>query len=240
MPGMASATEQLDRRGRRRLESIEEVLDHAVAIMAEEGVAGLSLGEIARRMGIRPPSLYVYFPSKHALYDALFARGWRLLTEAMRGQLSEPLPDGADLAAVMQRAGETFVRWAIEHAAYAQLLFWRPVPGFDPTPAAYRPAEELYQLGRSRLGELQAGKMIRADADLDATFRDWTVLVSGVISQQLSNAPDEPFERGRFTAALPSLAAMFAAHYGIPARARAPRHTTSTRRGHADPRRSDR
>jgi AcrR family transcriptional regulator len=35
-------------------------------------------------MGIRPPSVYVHFPSKHPLYDALFARGARLLLEAMR------------------------------------------------------------------------------------------------------------------------------------------------------------
>src|SRR3954452_894415 len=76
---MTTEAVPVDRRQRRRLETIEEVLDHAAAIMAEEGVAGLSLGEIARRMGIRTPSLYVYFRSKHALYDALFARGWREL-----------------------------------------------------------------------------------------------------------------------------------------------------------------
>jgi len=52
-----------------------------------QGVAGLSVGEIARRMGIRPPSVYVYFPSKHALYDALFARGAQLLLEAADDQL---------------------------------------------------------------------------------------------------------------------------------------------------------
>ncbi len=71
----------LDRRQRRRQETIEEVLDIAVEIMAEQGVAGLSIGEIARRMGIRPPSLYVYFDSKNALYDALFARGARGVLE---------------------------------------------------------------------------------------------------------------------------------------------------------------
>ncbi len=74
-PGPVAAT---DRRHRRRQETIEEILDIAVQIMAEQGVAGLSVGEIARRMGIRPPSVYVYFPSKHALYDALFARGAQL------------------------------------------------------------------------------------------------------------------------------------------------------------------
>src|SRR4051794_33534275 len=72
-----TATTPLDSRARRRLETIEEVLDIAVEIMTEQGVAGLSLGEVARRMGIRPPSLYVYFPSKDALYDALFERGAR-------------------------------------------------------------------------------------------------------------------------------------------------------------------
>ena len=45
--------------------------------MTEYGVGGLSLGEVARRMGLRTPSLYVYFDSKNAVYDAVFARGWR-------------------------------------------------------------------------------------------------------------------------------------------------------------------
>jgi hypothetical protein len=44
------------------------------------------------------------------------------------------------------------------------------------------------------------------------------VLVSGVITQQLANAPDEHPERGRFVAALPGLSAMFAMHYGAPRR----------------------
>ena len=76
---MTTPPAQLDRRQRRRQETITEVIDTAAEIMVEQGVAGLSLGEVARRMGIRPPSLYVYFPSKHALYDALFAQGAELV-----------------------------------------------------------------------------------------------------------------------------------------------------------------
>jgi AcrR family transcriptional regulator len=218
---MASDVVPGERRHRRRLETIEEVLDHAVRIMEHDGVAGLSLGEIARRMGIRPPSLYVYFPSKHALYDALFARGWQLLLVRMRAcdELRPAVED--DLAAVMLRFGEEFVRWSVENMAYAQLLFWRPVPGYRPSEAAYSPAVELYAESRQRLAELKQRGVMRADADIEAALRDWTVLVAGVISQQLSNAPDEPFASGRFTTALPGLAAMFATHYGNPVRARA-------------------
>src|SRR3954471_5781234 len=132
----------LDRRQRRRQESIEEVLDHAVEIMAEQGVAGLSIGEIARRMDIRPPSLYVYFPSKNALYDALFARGAALLVETMQ-EHTEQSDESDPLRAELRPAPRRFVEWCVAHPAYSQLLFWRPVPGFTPTPEAYEPAVQL-------------------------------------------------------------------------------------------------
>src|SRR4051795_2292209 len=133
----------LDRRQRRRQETIEEVLDIAVEIMTEQGVAGLSIGEVARRMGIRPPSLYVYFPSKDALYDALFERGAR---EVQHGVTEETAPLLGNLDPswsfedVLLDASTAFVRWAVEHPAYTQLLYWRPVPGFEPSAEAFAPA----------------------------------------------------------------------------------------------------
>lgn len=223
---MTTETAPLDRRHRRRLETIEEVLDHAVEIMATDGVAGLSLGEIARRMGIRTPSLYVYFPSKHALYDALFARGWRELLSTMRSIYdSDDIETSDDLAPVMLETGRLMARWAVENSAYAQLLFWRPVPGFRPSDEAYAPAVELYAEGLARLARLQERGLIRQDVEIDDVQRDWTVIVSGVVSQQLANAPDQPFDSGRFTTSLPGLVAMFVSHYGA--------QPTSPRRGHA-------
>src|ERR1700709_1175724 len=150
-----------DRRHRRRQETIEQVLDVAADVMTEDGVAGLSLGEVARRMGIRPPSLYVYFDGKHALYDSLFERGWRQLLEAMQAA-EDAHPPGAP-AEDLQHFGAAFVRWGVEHPAYAPLMFWRPVPGFAPTPAAYAPAVALAGLGRGFLGRLQARGGLRAD-----------------------------------------------------------------------------
>src|SRR3954464_12505168 len=104
-----------DRRHQRRRETIEQVLDTAVEVMADQGVAGLTLGEVARRMGIRPPSLYVYFDSKHALYDALFERGARLLLETLLAAQAR-LPR-TDPVADFRWGSEVFVRWAVEHPA---------------------------------------------------------------------------------------------------------------------------
>jgi AcrR family transcriptional regulator len=218
-----------DRRHRRRQETIEEILDIAVQIMAEQGVAGLSVGEIARRMGIRPPSVYVYFPSKHALYDALFARGAQLLLQAMQGVLTAAPPARpATLEEILLPGARAFVRWSVEHAAYSQLLFWRPVPGFTPSPQAYQAAIELIELGRDRLKALQDAGLLRAEAPIQQIERDWTILLSGVVSQQLSNAPQQAFDEGHFTAAIPELIAMFADHYSshtlAPATSRQRRH----------------
>jgi len=226
---MSSEPVALDRRQRRRQETIEEVLDIAAEIMAEQGVAGLSIGEVARRMGIRPPSLYVYFPSKNALYDALFARGARMVMDHVRadeeahGDVARPLDE------VLLNAAQTFVRWSVEHPAYTQLLFWRPVPGFTPSEEAYAPAVELVEFSQARFAEMQHRGLLRADVDLDDVQRDWTVLISGVISQQMSNAPDEPVGSGRFTAALPGLVEMFVRHYGAKPSVRATSKRRTTR-----------
>jgi AcrR family transcriptional regulator len=201
-----------DRRQRRRQETIEQVLDIAVEVMAEQGVAGLTLGEVARRMGIRPPSLYGYFDGKNALYDALFERGWRDLLATMRAV--EAASDGRDLVADLLASESAFVRWAVEHPAYAPLMFWRPVPGFVPSERAYAPATELERMAREFLVVLRSAGLLRPDADLDLVYRTQTALIAGVISQQLANAPGEPFETGTFTSTLPDLVAMWLAHHG--------------------------
>jgi AcrR family transcriptional regulator len=203
-----------DRRQRRRQETIEEVLDIAVEIMATDGVAGLSLGEVARRMGIRPPSLYVYFPSKMALYDALFARGAREVHDEMAAAYGRLVDVATSLEEYLLTTSATYIRWRVSHPVYSQLLYWRPVPGFVPSEEAYAPAVELVEQAIGVFRALQERGWIRADVPAEDVFRDWTVITSGVASQQMSNAPDESFEDGRFTAALPGLVAMFARHYG--------------------------
>ena len=202
-----------DRRHRRRQQTIEEILDVAVAVMAEEGAGGLSLGEVARRIGVRTPSLYVYFDSKNALYDAVFRRGWSLALEVVAAT-ERRMPGTGDPAGELLAGAQAFVRWALAHPAYAQLMFWRPVPGFQPSDQAYAPAVELLASTTSTLAAMRDAGALRADVDLADVVAAWTSLVSGVISQQLSNAPDEPFERGSFSRLLPQLVAMFLSYYG--------------------------
>jgi AcrR family transcriptional regulator len=220
------STASLDRRARRRQQTIDEVLDTAVEIMTEQGAGGLSLGEVARRMGIRPPSLYVYFPSKHAIYDALFARGARDLFDTMQ-EATHGFTASEDMAQTLLTAGSAMVRWCVANPAYSQLLFWRPVPGFVPSQEAYAPAVELVESSQRAFTDLQEQGLLRTDIPVDQVFRDWTIVIAGITSQQLSNAPDETFEDGRFTSALPDLVEMFCRMYGTRSPAATARPTST-------------
>ena len=143
---IVSSVTQSDRRLVRRRQMIEEALDTAVAIMEEAGAGGLSMSEIARRIGIRQPSLYKYFGSLHAVYDALFARGLERNGAAVQAAIEQ----GPGGVATIRAAARAVVRWAVENPALAQLLYWRPVPGFAPTAATI--AVSVQQMDQLRAG----------------------------------------------------------------------------------------
>jgi AcrR family transcriptional regulator len=184
-----------DRRGARRALLIEEALDHAVAIMSEHGVGALTVSEMARRMGVRGPSLYKYFPSLHAVYDLLFARAAAAHNAAMREAI-EPLPQGVDRVRALARAS---LGWSLANPALGQLMFWRPVPGFEPSPASF--AISVEGLGRLR-AELAAGVargQLTPGADSNDAARLLTVVISGLFTRQTSNQPGASYEEGMFS-----------------------------------------
>jgi AcrR family transcriptional regulator len=194
---------------RRRAAVMAEALDHAVALMTEEGVGALSVSEVARRMGMRGPSLYKYFPSRHALYDALFARGLADQQAAVRAAVADLDPGVPRI-----RAGAAaVVRWAVEHPALAQLLHWRPVPGFEPSPAVFAPSVAEMSEVRAEFAEaVRLGQLVPA-ADSDEAVRLYTVVLSGLISQQLANQPGASYAEGAFSRLTPSAIDLFlAAH----------------------------
>jgi len=190
-----------DRRARRRQETIEEILAIAEDVMNLEGAGGLSLSEIARRLGVKPPSIYKYFGSLMAIYDALFARGQEAHLEAMRIAIDGAEPGFAALAAGLDASG----RWCRDHPAMAQLMFWRPVPGFEPTPEAMAPSFEMVAIQRRALTAAVARGQLGAGADSEEAILLISTMISGVIGQVLANEPDLPWGEGRFSPLLPKL-----------------------------------
>ena len=49
----------------------QRILDKALELFAAQGYDSVSVGEIARAVGIKAPSLYNHFPGKRAIFDAI-------------------------------------------------------------------------------------------------------------------------------------------------------------------------
>lgn len=61
----------------------EEILDVAERVLEETGHDGFGIGELARALGIKPPSLYKHFASLEVIQHALISRGFRRLASAL-------------------------------------------------------------------------------------------------------------------------------------------------------------
>lgn len=62
----------------------------ALAVVADSGLAGLSVRNVAARAGASPAQVQYYFPSKNALVAAAYQRASDQFLAAIRSELSEP------------------------------------------------------------------------------------------------------------------------------------------------------
>ncbi|MEY2458694.1 MAG: hypothetical protein QOG30_524 [Acidimicrobiaceae bacterium] len=160
----------------RREAKVASIVESAWQLAREHGIAGVSLHALARKVGMRQPSLYEYFDSKHALYDAMFTDGNRQLLERLEAL---KLPHEPRAALKKYMAG--FVAFALEDPARCELLFQRHVPGFAPSPESYALAEEV--LGRAGKLLHEAGMTNQGDIDCIVA------MVGGLVEAQLANDP---------------------------------------------------
>ena len=71
----------------------EALLNAAAELLAESGLGEATTQKVARRAGVAEGTIYRHFPSKEAVLEAVFARAWHRLSEAMERSLpsrSEP------------------------------------------------------------------------------------------------------------------------------------------------------
>ena len=173
MLGKTTSTWVDDRRDAAR----RKIIDAAWTVAHEQGLAALTLREVAARVGIRAPSLYSHFESKHAIYDAMFGESWTGFLELSRGVT---LPDSP--RAALRVVAHTFFDFATADLARHQLMNQRIIPGFTPSAASYAPAVAALTEPVERLRALGVDP---SEADIDL----YTALLAGLVDQQWANDP---------------------------------------------------
>ena len=197
---MRSAEETVvaDVRTRRREQTQHEILQAAWRLAERDGIASLSLRELARDVGMQAPSLYTYFDSKAAIFDAMFAQGYRELDELY----TDLLVDGDDVTGMLAAATERFVTFCMASVPRYQLLFTRVVPNWEPSPDAYATSVASYELMAARLARLG----VTGQRALDL----WTAVTAGLAAQQIANDP----HGDRWSRLSSDAAQMFVDHLG--------------------------
>lgn len=160
----------------RREAKVASIVAAAWELARRHGIAGLTLHGLAREVGMRQPSLYEYFDSKDALYDAMFADGNRQLLERLEGLTIPRNPRAA-----VKKYLKTFLDFALEDAARCELLFQRHIPHFEPSPESFALAEQV--LGGADTLLREAG--VTQPGDIDCIV----AMVAGLIDAQASNDP---------------------------------------------------
>ena len=160
----------------RREAKIASIVDAAWGLARKDGIQVLSLRALAKEVGMQQPSLYAYFDSKNALYDAMFADGNRQLLARMD---SLELP--ADSRAALKVLLGAFADFAVEDPARNSLLFRRVIPGFEPSTESYALAVDAL----SRVGAVMNQAGVTEPGDIDCMV----AMVAGLIEAQLSNEP---------------------------------------------------
>lgn len=102
------------RRGRKPGLTREQIIDAALALADQEGLAAFSLRKLAAELGVTPMALYSYFQDKDALLDAMVGQALGTLTPGP--QADSPFP--ARLEQTLLELKDVLVA----HPAIAQLL----------------------------------------------------------------------------------------------------------------------
>jgi AcrR family transcriptional regulator len=175
-----------DRRAARHQETKDQILAAAWELVREQGLAGLAMRDIGERVGMKAQSIYVYFASKHEIFDGMFREGYLAFGAAMADALAVPHDaahaDAADAARATARlVAHRFFEFCTSDPVRYQLLFQRTIPDFVPSADTYAVALDAYEAMRAQM----AAFGVREPEAIDL----WTATLTGLTDQQISNDP---------------------------------------------------
>ena len=203
---MSKAAAQSDWREARRDAAREAIVDAAWELVRAAGLSGLSIRDLAKRAGITTPTVYAYFESKLAIFDAMFGRAATDFADWMGPVNAGEAADGADARTRLVASMERFLTFCTSDATRYQLLFQRTIPDFEPSPESYAPAVRALDGVVAMLAEIGIADPRQIDL--------WTACTLGLVDQQIANDPGGD----RWIRLVEDLVDMYLAHCLPPAR----------------------
>ena len=111
------------------------LLDAARTLLEADGPAALTVRRIAAEAGMSTMNVYSRFGGKDGVVDELYCEGFHRLREyvAKHAKSDDPVEN-------FRAPGVAYRDFALENRTFYSVMFFRPIPGYVPSPAARRVA----------------------------------------------------------------------------------------------------
>jgi AcrR family transcriptional regulator len=121
------------------------ILRASIELIEEEGLAHLSMREVARRAGVTHQAPYHHFADREAILGEIAEQGFRLLCERMETVAREN-PRGTPQREVgrLIALGETYVEFACKHPAHFRIMFRPELVDLERCPGAKAEGDKAF------------------------------------------------------------------------------------------------
>ena len=173
-----------ERKERHRRISTDKILAAARELLLSQGVAGLSMRNLAAKVGYSATAIYSYFADKNAVLRALLDADCEALRRAMDEAAAEPDPLDR-----LRMFGRAYVEFGFKNPGhYRVLMMTEAQPGvMDDNPRRGDPAQDAYALLRQAAdAAIQAGRLRPEFSDPDQVAQVIWSGVHGIVSLHLN------------------------------------------------------
>ncbi len=189
-----------------------QIIEGARQIFMRDGFDGASMNDITRAAGVSKGTVYAYFPSKEALFEALIREDRRIQAE----QICRFSADDENVAEVLRELAQNIVAAVTRpgHMAHLRTVI-AAAAKFPSIGHAFYEAGPMYGAGRlaSYLDRQVSAGRLRIDDTKRAAFQFIDLCLSRLLKQMLFCVIDTP-DPAETEKAIDSAIAMFMAAYG--------------------------
>jgi AcrR family transcriptional regulator len=148
----------------------DELVLQGMAILESEGLAALSMREIARRAGVTQTAPLHHFDGKAGLLAAIAAQGFRQLFEFRMAALKDKRDPRERLMAVML----AYVQFALSHSALYELMHGPEIPDKTLFPELNEAAMRSYGVLETSVADYLLALGGSMEEAREATLAAWT------------------------------------------------------------------
>jgi AcrR family transcriptional regulator len=181
-----------ERKEQQRQDTAEKILSAARELLISQGIAGLTMRNLATKVGYSPTAIYSYFADKDAVLRALMDTDCIALRRAMDDAATEPDPIER-----VRKMGQAYVGFGLRYPDHYRVLM---LTEHDPAihnpndPRRGDPAQDAYALLRQAVADgLVSGRYRTEFTDPDQLVQIIWAGVHGIVALHLNLGRDPWF-----------------------------------------------